>query len=104
MHEEQFKSSIKVQKADPKSVMELTNQKKELGKLKSDVMTTNTFFHKEKIVEDEEDKKLVHLTQSSFSIYLKTLKKQGIKQKKQMGAQEARNKADLIPKSFPSAT
>ena len=51
-----------MQKADPKSVMKLMKWKKCLGKLKSDGMTTNTFFYKEKRVEDEEDKKLVHLT------------------------------------------
>ena len=45
-----------------KSVMKLTNLKKHLGKLKSDGMTTHTWFSKEKRVEDEEDKKLVHLT------------------------------------------
>ena len=49
-------------KTDPKSVMELTNWKKCLGKIKSDGMTTHTCFYKEKRVEDEEDKKLVHLT------------------------------------------
>ena len=42
--------------------MELTNWKKFLGKIKSDGMTTHTFFSKEKRVEDVEDKKLVHLT------------------------------------------
>ena len=42
--------------------MELTNWKNHLGKLKSDGMKTNKFFYKEKRVEDEEDKKLVHLT------------------------------------------
>ena len=51
-----------MQKADPKLVMELMNYKKVLGKLKSDGMKTNTCFYKEKRVEDEEDKKLVHLT------------------------------------------
>ena len=51
-----------MQKADPKSVMELMNWKKWLGKLKSDGMTTHTCFYKEKRVEDEEDKKLVNLT------------------------------------------
>ena len=66
--------------------MELTNWKNGLGKLKSGGMADHTFFFKEKRVEDEDDKKLVHLTYSSFSIFLKTLKKQGIKQKKQKGA------------------
>ena len=51
-----------MQKVDPKSVMELTNWKNLLGKIKSDGMTTHTFFYKEKRVEDEEDQKLVHLT------------------------------------------
>ena len=51
-----------MQKVDPKSVMELTNWKKCLGNIKSDGMTTHTFFSKEKIVEDVEDKKLVNLT------------------------------------------
>ena len=63
----------------------------------SDEMEAHTCFCMEKGVEDEEDKKLVHLTQSSFPMCLKTLKKQ-------VGAQEARNKLDLIPKDFPSAT
>ena len=60
-------------------------------------MTTHTFFSKEKRVEDVEDKKTVHLTQSKFPNCLKALKKQAIKQKKQKGTQEAKNKADLIP-------
>ena len=47
--------------------------------------------------------KLVNLTQSNFPNCLKALKKQAIKQKKQKGAQEAKNKADLIPGGFPSA-
>ena len=77
--------------------MELTNWQNGLGKLKSGGMADHTCFCMDKRVEDEEDKKLVHLTQSSFSILLKTLKKQGIKQKKKKGMQEARNKVDLIP-------
>ena len=51
-----------MQKNVSKSVMELMNWKKNLGKLKSDGMKTHTCFYKEKRVEDEEDKKLVHLT------------------------------------------
>jgi len=51
-----------VQKVVSKSVMELTNWKKYLGKIKNDGMTTHTCFSKEKRVEDVEDKKLVHLT------------------------------------------
>ena len=51
-----------MQKIVSKSVMELTNWKKHLGKLKSDGMTTHTFFSKEKRVEDAEDKKLVNFT------------------------------------------
>ena len=51
-----------MQKVVSKSVMELTNWKKNLDKLKSDGMTTHTCFSKEERVEDEEDKKVVHLT------------------------------------------
>ena len=47
---------------DPKSVMEIMNWQKGIGKLKSGGMEAHTFFCKEKRVEDEEDKKLVHLT------------------------------------------
>ena len=84
--------------------MELTNWKNGLGKLKSGGMADHTFFSMEKRVEDEENKKLVHLTQSSFSICLKTLKKQGIKQKKHKGTYEDKNKLDLIPWDFPCTT
>ena len=118
MHKEASKSSIKqaypkqanppqVHKVVSKSVMEIMNWKNHLGKLKSDGMKNHTCFSQEKIMEDVWDKKIVNLTQSSFSIFLKTLKKQAIKQKKQKkqkGAQEARNKVYLIPKAFPSAT
>ena len=84
--------------------MEPMNWKGRMGKLKSSGMEAHTCFFMEKRVEDEEDKKLVHLTQSCFPMCLKTLKKQAIKQKKKKGAQEARHKEDLIPKAFPSAT
>ena len=65
-------------------------------------MVQNEYL-KEERVEEEEATKLIHLTQSCFPMCLKTLKKKAIKQKKQKGTQEARNKADLIPKAFPSA-
>ena len=39
----------------------------------------------------------------NFPNCLKALKKQAIKKKKQTGAKEAKNKADLIPGGFPSA-
>ena len=42
--------------------MELMNWKKGLGKINSGGMAAHTCFFMEKIVEDEEDKKLVHLT------------------------------------------
>ena len=42
--------------------MELTNWKNGLGKIKNGEMADHTCFYKEKRVEDEEDKKLVHLT------------------------------------------
>ena len=40
----------------------------------------------------------------TFPIALKLRKKKAIKKKKQTCAREARNKVDLIPRGFPSAT
>ena len=51
-----------MQNADPKSVMELTNWKKGIGKLKSGGMADHTCFFMEKREEDVKDKKLVNLT------------------------------------------
>ena len=78
------------------------NWKNQLGKLINDGSTTHKFFYQEKRVEDDEDKKQVNFTQSSFHNFFKTQQKQATKQKKQTCAWKARNKVELIPRGFPS--
>ena len=79
------------------------NWKNKLGKLIGDGRTFHTCFYQDKWVDDDEDKKQVNFTQSNFPNCPKTQKKQAIKQKKQTCTREDKNKANLIPRGFPSS-
>ena len=89
-----------VHKAVSKSMKMLMNLVNKLGKIKRDVKTTHSSFYLERKREDDVGKKQGSYTQTSFFVFLKTVVKQGIFQKKQNCALVTRNKIRLDKISF----